>query len=68
MLYRALLAIDLAAAAVHEAQYRLEQCGLADAVASEHGHELAGLDLEIDALQGARIAVIGFEVPDLKHR
>ena len=59
---------DLAAAAVHEAEDRLEQSGLAHPVASQDRQELAGLEREIDALKGARIAVIGFEILELKHR
>ena len=52
----------------HLAHDRLDRGGAADAVAPEQAHDLAGVDIEIDALQDVALAVIGVEIPDLEHQ
>src|SRR5581483_6675163 len=52
----------------HLAHDRLHGGGAADAIAAEQAHDLAGGDVEIDALQDVALAVIGVQIPHLKHQ
>ena len=46
---------------------RVEQAGLADAVAAEHAGDLAGLGVERDAAQRLRGAVVQIDGVDFEH-
>ena len=47
---------------------RIEQAGLADAVAAEHAGHLAGLRLERHGAQRLRGAVVQIDGVDLEHQ
>src|SRR6185437_4428616 len=49
------------------ADHRAKEAGLADSVAAEHTHHLAGFGRDRDAAQRLRGAVIEVDVLDLKH-
>ena len=53
---------------VDDAHDRLERRGFADAIAAEQSHDLAGANLEIDAVQDVRLAVPGLQVLHGKER
>ena len=58
---------DLAAARRIEADDRIHQRGLADAVAAEQAEDLALLELQRQALQHVGVAVIGMDVLDFEN-
>ena len=51
----------------HLAHDRLDRRGTADAVAAEQAHNLAGIDMHIDALQDVALAVEGVQILDFQH-
>ncbi len=53
---------DLAGARRHHADQRLHQRRLAHAVAADEGDDLAGLDLEVDAVQHLALAIGGGKI------
>jgi hypothetical protein len=58
---------DLAAEGPHRPRDRLEQRGLADAIAAEHADELARSDAQAHALQDVELRVAGRHLAQLKH-
>ena len=59
---------DRAGALADDPHHRLQRGGLAGAVASEQGHHLAGIHLEIDAVKDVRLPVPGLQILDRQHR
>ena len=47
---------------------RLDGGRAADAVAAEQAHHLAGLDIEVHALEDVTFAVVGMKLPHLEHQ
>ena len=56
------------AGARQQAGDRLQERALAGAVGAEQGHDLAGADREVDAVQHADLAVAGRQAADLEQR
>src|SRR3984957_17217125 len=46
---------------------RLDRGGTSDAVAPQQAHDLAGVDMHVDALQDMALAVIGMQIGDFQH-
>ena len=47
---------------------RLDRRGAADTIAPQEAHDLAGIDMHIDALQDMALAVVGVQIPDFQHQ
>jgi len=58
---------DRAGALADDPHHRFQRRGLAGAVAPEQGDDLAGIHVEIDAVQDMRLAIPGFEILNRQH-
>ena len=59
---------DRAGALADNPHHRFQRRRLAGAVASEQRHHLAGVHIEVDAVEDVRLAVPGFEILNRQHR
>jgi hypothetical protein len=61
------LDLDRAGARADQAHDRAQRAGAAGAVAAEQGHDLAFVDVEVDAVQHVRFAVPALHARDLEE-